>query len=282
MAGARRSASGEDRHPLLAGGGDTLSNLIVRGIREDFFTRRLNPGDHIGTEASIAAAYDVSRMAARDAIRMLVAQGIVVVRKGAAGGVRIATGDPDLFADALAIQLRLLGVALPDLIEAQVATEAATAELAAQHADDADLALLRAALADGRAAAADPHGFADAMRRFHVALADASRNLALATMIRGVLRVLTDTYARNTTRERAEGVLHSYTMVTEAVAARDGESARILMRRQLRSASANLASAGVFADQGHAPDPGPAPSTEAPGAGRAEPARRRSLSAERP
>lgn len=224
----------------------TLSEAIVSRIRDDLFTRRISPGDYVGSEASIANDFGVSRMAARDAIRGLVAQGIVTVRKGAWGGVRIATGNPEFFANALAVQLRLLGVDLADLIEAQVAMEAATAELAAEHATVADVAALRAMLERAANRINDPMGFTEEIVRFHVALAEASGNMVLSTLLRGVLHVLIDTYGRNTTTERAIGVLHIYQSVVEAVEARDGETARVLMRSHLRKARANLVASGAL------------------------------------
>lgn len=224
----------------------TLSETIVAQIRSDLFTRRLSPGDYVGSEASIAQDFGVSRMAARDAIRGLVAHGIVTVRKGASGGVRIATGDPEFFANALAVQLRLLGVDLADLIEAQVAMEAVTAELAAEHATAEDVSVLRAMLARAADRIDDPLAFTEEIVAFHMALADASRNIVLSTLLRGVLHVLVDTYGRNTTTERAIGVLHTYQSVVEAIEAKEGETARVLMRSHLRKARANLIAAGVL------------------------------------
>jgi GntR family transcriptional repressor for pyruvate dehydrogenase complex len=228
----------------------TLSAGIVAQIRDALFARQLAPGHYIGSEAAIAQDFGVSRMAARDAIRALVAQGIVTVSKGVLGGVRIATGAPELIADVLAVQLRLLGVSLADLIEAQVAMEAATAELAAEHTSAADVALLRKMLGQAAERVEEPIGFTEEIVRFHVALAETSGNIVLSTLLRGVLRVLIDTYGRNTTVERARGVLHTYQSVVDAVEARDGEAARVLMRSHLRKVGANLIAANALAATG--------------------------------
>lgn len=246
--------AGESRSGARPGGsvetadGQTLSEAIAARIRDALFDGRFEPGDFVGSEGSIANDFGVSRMAARDAIRALAAQGIVSVRKGAAGGVRIADGDPEIFARALAVQLRLLGVNLSDLTEAQIAIEAATAELAAGHADAASVAHLEALLREAAAHIDAPLKFTRAIMRFHLALAEASGNIVLSTLLRGVLRVLIDAYGRNTTRERAQGVLRVYESVVEAVAARDGEAARVLMRAHLRKTQANLLASDALAD----------------------------------
>lgn len=234
--------------PRLRGdGAPTLSERIVAEVKAALFDRTIGPGDHLGSEAAIAQRYGVSRMAARDAIRALVAQGIVTVRKGPSGGVRIATGDPERFADSLAVQLRLLGVDLSDLIEAQIAAEAATAELAAQRASEEDVEALRAILAQAAEHVGDPARFMEEIVVFHTGLAQAAGNLVLSTFLRGVLRVLIDTYGRNTTVARAQSVLRSYEGVIDAVWRHDGEAARVLMRTHLGHAYASLAAAGALA-----------------------------------
>src|ERR1700743_3771735 len=78
----------------------SLSGHIIAQIRTALFAEKLRPGDFLGSEASIAASFGVSRMAARDALRSLEALGIVTIRQGARGGVWVAQGDLDRMANA--------------------------------------------------------------------------------------------------------------------------------------------------------------------------------------
>ena len=89
---------------FIAGRATSLSSQIVAQVRDDLFEKKLKPGDFLGTEMELAGCYDVSRMAARDAQRAL-RRGIVDIKMGKGGGARIATGNPRLFAEALAVQL---------------------------------------------------------------------------------------------------------------------------------------------------------------------------------
>src|SRR6185312_10589955 len=106
--------------------------------------KKLKPGDFLGTEKDLAARFDASRIVARDALRTLEASGIVEIRMGKGGGARIARGNPKLFAEALAVQLDLTGVSASEIMDAQRAIECLAAELAAEHANDVDIARLRA------------------------------------------------------------------------------------------------------------------------------------------
>src|SRR5437867_1607104 len=114
---------------LLAGRAAALSARIVDEVRQALFNGRLRPGDFLGTEKDLAARFGVSRIAARDALRTLEALGIVEIRMGKGGGARIARGNPRLFAEALAVQIKLTGVSAAEILDAQRAIECLAAEL---------------------------------------------------------------------------------------------------------------------------------------------------------
>ncbi len=121
----------------------TMSSRIVDEVREALFDKRLKAGDFLGTEKDLAERAGASRIVARDALRTLQALGVVEIKVGAGGGARIASGNPALFAEALAVQLSLAGTSVREMMDAQRAIETAAAELAAENATADDLAKLR-------------------------------------------------------------------------------------------------------------------------------------------
>src|SRR5579885_3642787 len=140
---------------MFAGRSASLSAQIVDEVRQRLFTKALRPGDFLGTERDLAARFGTSRIVARDALRTLEALGIVEIRMGKGGGARIASGNPRLFAEALAVQLELTGVSVAEIMDAQRAIETLGAELAAENATAADVARLRGLLAEAQAAIDD-------------------------------------------------------------------------------------------------------------------------------
>ncbi|MGY8955513.1 MAG: FadR/GntR family transcriptional regulator, partial [Alphaproteobacteria bacterium] len=120
-----------DSLPGILNGTGTLSEQIVARVRDALFAGKLRPGDVLGTEKDIAARFSASRIVARDALKRLEAAGVVEIKVGKGGGARIAQGNPQLFADALAVQLNLIGVGVGEILDAQRAIETMTAELAA-------------------------------------------------------------------------------------------------------------------------------------------------------
>ena len=111
-----------------------MSSRIVEQVRAALFRGELNPGDFLGSETDLARKLGVSRVPVRDAFKTLQALGIVETKMGANGGARIAAGDPSRFADALAVQFKLVGISIEEMFDAQIAIEVMAAELAAKRA----------------------------------------------------------------------------------------------------------------------------------------------------
>src|SRR6516162_8279596 len=112
----------------------SVSSRIVDQVRAALFRGELKPGDMLGSETDLAKKFGVSRVPVRDAFKTLQALGIVEVKMGANGGARIAGGDPNRFADALAVQLKLVGISVEEMFDAQIAVEVMATELAAKRA----------------------------------------------------------------------------------------------------------------------------------------------------
>jgi len=214
---------------VLPGRSASLSSHIVAEVREALFARRLRPGDFLGTEKNLAARFGVSRIVARDALRTLEALGIVEIRMGKGGGARIARGNARLFAEALAVQLDLTGVSAAEIMDAQHAIETLAAELAAEHATAADIARLRALLAEARAHLHDLNAFTRLSRDFHLTLAEASHNRVLVVQLISLEHVSWPARNYTATRDLALHILDVHGRLTELIARRDAAGARSLM-----------------------------------------------------
>lgn len=223
----------------------TLSARLVADVREAVFEKRLKPGDFLGTEKDIAQRAGVSRMAARDALRTLAAIGVVEIKVGAGGGVRIAHGNPRQFADALAVQLDLAGISAAEILDAQRAIEAATAELAAEHATAAELAGLKRLLASAEQQIDDVAAFTRACLDFHLAVAEASHNRVLVTQLRSLQHISWPARNPALTRPVALHILDVHRQLAALIEARDAAAARRLMDEHVRMIRARRTHQGV-------------------------------------
>ncbi len=214
-------------------GGTTLSSRIVAEIREAVFAGRLKPGDFLGSENDLAQQFGVSRITVRDELRSLSATGIVEIRQGAGGGARIAEGNLDHFADALAVQFQLAGVGAEETLGAQSAIEGMAAELAAEHRTDEDLERMAAAMERASSLVDDPVAFTEASLGFHLAVAEASHNRALVALLRALRYVVWPSENKRATVDVAARVQKAHRTIYEKIEARDGAGARKAMSQHL-------------------------------------------------
>lgn len=228
---------------------ETLSRRIVSQVRGALFAGHLKPGELLGSEAAIAQQFNVSRMASRDALRTLEAMGIVEIRKGIKGGAWIAAENPDRFADALSIQLQLIGVTADEIFDAQLAIESRAAELAAVRASSQDLQDMRAALSACAAAASDMQAFTAASIRFHELVVEASHNRALLAQFRALRFVLHPLLEPNTTIEVTRRVVRSHTALLRAISAGNAEQAGDLMRKRIAAVRSKVSEKAMAEDR---------------------------------
>jgi GntR family transcriptional repressor for pyruvate dehydrogenase complex len=218
----------------------SVSDNLVAQVREALFRGELRPGDFLGSETELAGRLGVSRVPIRDAFWSLQALGIIEVRVGANGGARIAEGNPARYAEALAVQFKLIGISAQELFESQFATETAAAELAARNATAGDLAGLDRILALLQQRLDDPEEFTRQSLAFHRGVVEASHNRALAAQSQALLEVLRPALVPQTTRTLAARVLRKHRRLLGYIRAGDGAAARSAMGEHLAQVSARV------------------------------------------
>ena len=221
---------------------DTLSGRIISQVRAALYAGQIKPGEFLGSEATLGEQFNVSRMASRDALRTLEAMGIVEIRKGIKGGAWIARENPDRFADALSIQLQLIGVTADEIFDAQLSIETRAAELAATCASAENLEEMQLALNACEAASADLQAFTATSIRFHELVVEASHNRVLLAQFRALRFVLQPLLEPNTTEEVARRVIRSHATLLRAISAGDAEKAGEVMKRRIAEVRSKVSS----------------------------------------
>ena len=224
--------AGPDTTPWRRVGSRRSSSDIVSQVMDRFFAE-MKPGEWLGTESEFAERFGVSRVTIRDAIRELEARGIVEVKVGARGGLRVAAEAPQRLSDALAVQIHLLGVTWDQMLEAQQALEPTSARLAAERATPEEIEELHALLEDSRHATAEPEVFAALAVRFHLQIAEAAHSPVIATSLSALQRVQAAEHGPRTSLARARRVVAAHHGLYEAIAAGDAELAVARMQEHL-------------------------------------------------
>lgn len=222
----------------------SASASIVQQVRGALFDGHLRAGDFLGTEQELAEQFGVSRFPVRDALRTLEAQGIVTIRTGAGGGAFIAAANPDVVADAMAVQLQLLGLTDLEVTDAQIALEGYAAEMAARQATPEDLALLDRIVAELASMLDTPVRFLERSVDFHIALAEAAHSRALAAQIKMLWRMLIGRYRPYATHQGSARVLHRHNELLRRLKRRDGVAARAMIIEHIEDIRSKVFSEG--------------------------------------
>ena len=171
--------------PLTSLRRSPLVDLAVAQLREQVLSGQWAVGTRLPAETELAQRLEVGRSTVREAVRALVHAGLLETRQGSGTYVRSVTPEA-------AWEPRLRRAAVLDAYEVRQALEVQAARLAATRRTDADIAALRACLAERERARA--HGkdarFIELDLAFHRAVVAAAHNPLLAEMFDSFVAVL--------------------------------------------------------------------------------------------
>jgi GntR family transcriptional regulator, transcriptional repressor for pyruvate dehydrogenase complex len=213
-----------------------LHEQVVRQLVRQIVDGTYPPGTALPTEPELVQRFGVSRTVVREAVRILVAKGLVAVRHGS--GMWVAPPDRWDQLDPMIISEQVRaggdGPLLDEMIEMRRLLEMEIAALAATRRTEADLEALRGALEGMRRARTDPEAYTRLDVEFHDAILAAARNRLLREALRSVAGVLGAgrriAVYRPSVIERS---LPSHEAIYGAIAAGDPGAAREAMRRHI-------------------------------------------------
>jgi GntR family transcriptional repressor for pyruvate dehydrogenase complex len=222
-----------DRLPEVDRAADGVAaELVVAHIRRLIDEGKLGPGARLPAERELAAQIGVSRPSVRAGLRALAAMGVVQSRHGA--GTFIRSGPPSLDSEPLSFLAALHGFTRDQMFEARRVLEVGAAGLAAERATGEHLAGIAEEMTGLFASLDDPLAFLRHDIRFHRAVAAASGNPILASLVEMVSALFYG--QRRKTAERARDLRESADMhraIYNALRARDVDRARQAMNEHL-------------------------------------------------
>ncbi|ABD12336.1 transcriptional regulator, GntR family [Frankia casuarinae] len=203
------------------------AELVASQLRRRIIRGELSEGDALPPEPTLMAQFGVSRPTLREAFRVLEAEALIFVRRGAHGGARVHTPSPEVAARYAGLVLEHRGATLGDVHQACAVIEPPCAALLAERRDPADVARLRQLLHEGDEAADHPVALASAQAAFHLAVVELTGNKSL-TVITGMLLHLVELTNSHGGHPGADNRPEETSLA--AVAADDRSSARATRR----------------------------------------------------
>jgi GntR family transcriptional regulator, transcriptional repressor for pyruvate dehydrogenase complex len=208
------------------------AELVVAHIRGLIDQGQLKPGDRLPAERELAVQIGVSRPSVRAGLRALAAMGVVQSRHGA--GTFIRSGPPVLGSEPLSFLAALHGFTRDEMFEARRVLEVGVAGLAAERSTGEHLACIAEEITGMYASLDEPLAFLRHDIRFHRAIATASGNPILASLVEMVSALFYE--QRRKTAGRAHDLRESAEMhrsIYNALRMRDVERARDMMNEHL-------------------------------------------------
>ena len=205
--------------------------LVAERLIEQIGSRQLKPGDVLPTERELVQSYGVGRSSVREALRILESKGLITPRGNGAFSVAELRNPLNNSFDLL---VTLDAASYAELFEVRRSVEAEAAALAAQRRTQAQLQRMLSEIEEMRRGLDSEERFIEADLRFHLTVAEATRNRVLVYLmhaIRDLLqRSLSSSYHISGSPQRA---VEMHRLIAEAIADKNPEKARQRMQEHV-------------------------------------------------
>lgn len=219
-------AKGEDVARRLS-----VSQLVQNYIREYIVKNKLHPGDQLPSEGQIAAELEVSRISAREGVKVLEALGILEVRHG--NGLFMRGLNLDALLEMLSHNLLLDLSSLKELQQIRKWFAIGTIPDVIQHIREEELLICHECLQEWEERITAGLSFDEQDRLFHLTLCRSLGNKLMVELENIFWEAYRNTEARTVTfhvaPEDIPQVLQAHIEVLSAIKARDVELAQRLM-----------------------------------------------------
>jgi len=222
-----------------------VSDLAVEQISQMLLSEQLTPGDSLPSERRLMEQLGISRVAVREALRILEMMGLVEVKPGK--GIFVAQPDHSIFGP-LERWLSVHQEALLEHFEVRMLIEPRAAGFCAQRASEEQIRAMKKALEKFKEAnkRKDLVGMIRADAQLHQLIAVATGNRTLATLMGTFTSTLLEGWKASLRVEgRGDKTVVEHGAIVEAIERGDSEKAQTLMSKHLSNAIHELKKAGL-------------------------------------
>jgi GntR family transcriptional repressor for pyruvate dehydrogenase complex len=204
----------------------------------------LKPGEQLDSIQQLAENFQVGRPAIREALSALSSMGLIEIKQGE--GTFVKTFDPAIMNHPLSAALLMDQDNIKHLLEVRKILESGTAEVAAKKRTEENLIELKDMLFNMDKVSDDEELSDKADISFHVAVANASQNELLITLMNHVSELMTEKmrdirraalYSEEMTLKQ---LYQQHVRIYDAIAAQDEDGARSAMLFHLQSVEESL------------------------------------------
>jgi GntR family transcriptional repressor for pyruvate dehydrogenase complex len=211
------------------------SETIVEQIRQLMRQGQLRPGDRLPAERDLCEQFGVNRVTVRESLRVLECSGLVEIRVGARGGAFLTVPGSGRIADGLADMLSLSVIRAADVADVLLILEIGMVPLLCERATSKDLEDLEQLCAHSRLALRKGDYSTGMSGEFHVRVARATHNSALAMLVESFRRpiLMSMEQVKATAPEIGKLITEEHEQFVAAVRKQDPEKAKRIMCEHL-------------------------------------------------
>ncbi|KZN46352.1 transcriptional regulator [Pseudoalteromonas luteoviolacea NCIMB 1942] len=224
-----------------------LSDVILEQLENMILEGSLLPGEKLPPERELAKQFEVSRPSLREAIQKLEAKGLVTRRQG--GGTYVKNQLEEGLTDPLFDLISKHPESQFDLLEFRHALEGIAAYYAALRGTDNDMQKVKQSYDNIAKVGDDLTLKAKAINAFHFTVAEASHNVVLLHLVRGMQTLLEQNVLQNLTvlvqkSDVSEQLAQHRAVLMDAVIQGNPEKARLASNAHLAFIEEALLEAG--------------------------------------
>lgn len=221
------------------------AEVVADHLRRQIVSGELREGESLASEVALTEHFGVSRPTLREAFRVLEAERLITVRRGARGGATVHEPRAEMVARYAGFVLEHGGTTLADVCEARLQIEAPSARLAAERRTDDDIARLRDSVYKCELVGHDNQRLLVESSEFHALLVHTAGNRTLMLLHRVIAEIIDMAKLRRfgasqESNARSKAVDYgskAHSMLVDLIEAGDGDGAEYLWRRHLAASN---------------------------------------------
>lgn len=221
------------------------AELVADHLRRQIVRGELREGESLPSEVALTERYGVSRPTLREAFRVLEAERLITVRRGARGGATVHEPSATMVARYAGFVLEHAGSSLVEVCEARVQIEAPCARLAAERRTFADVLALREAVSKCELIGHDHHRLVVTSSEFHALIVELAGNRTMSllhSVIRAIIdmakfRRFADSVESSARTKAFDFGVKAHSQLVDHIEAGDGDAAETLWRKHLRASN---------------------------------------------
>jgi len=211
-----------------------LARRVANTIKRYILSENLQPGDTLPAERQLAESLVVSRTVLREALGILVGEGLIT--KEAGRGIFVLPFDRERVSASFALLLDVPAAQIAELREFRIALEVGALGFSIQRITPAQIERLRELVRKMEEKLAQGVSIASEDSEFHLLLLEAAGNALFNQfryLIEDMVRLTVETNPRALSEERDDRAVRSMKELVEAISAGDTPDARRLMDEHL-------------------------------------------------